>query len=592
ALRPLSVLPLLFWYQLLCGATVFLAGMGVLAFRPRENVTIIYAMTGFGLMLASSTAAIYSTRELAMAGELFYSLSLINQFGTLLFVGPFVSILWYYPQRIHSFPFGPVFTTIFMLCWLVNILQLTDSIDVPMRYPIFVGLLVTFALATIQWRKSHLQPLQRAILKWFLLAWLGGGTIYTGLHMLPLVLHREAVISQSLGWGVLVTIYLVIALGITRYRLFDLDRWVVTGWLWFLGGVAVIAFDALLVFLLDIQDQLSLAISLAIAGWFYFPVRQYLWSLFLSNRKQGEFRDMVPSLLTTLLNTNEYELKQEWRQLLDRLYSPLNIESIKSTSENVQLSSEGIYLSIPGFRDISGLQLSYANHGNRLFNKEDCHLAEAVHQLFCRIQEFREAFTNGAMEERRRLARDLHDDVGAKLLTLVYSASNDKQEDLARETLGELRTVIHNLESEYSSLATTMSELRMETTDRCKPRGVSLKWNQAVQFEANQLEARQHANLKRIVRETVTNALRHSDAKNLQIDVDCDEMQLILQISNDNVHFDEKHPHKPGRGMHNIDSRARELEGSAEWKMGKDSLLGGYTVRIVIPLHEESSSDE
>ena len=304
ASRPFAALPLLFWYQLVCGAIVFLAGMGVFAFRPREHVTILYALTGFGLMLASSTAAIYSTRELAMDGEMFYSLSLINQFGTLFFVGPFVSLLWYYPQRIHSFPFGPVLISAFLFCWLLNLFQVFDSIDVPMRYPIFIGLLTTFSLAVVQWHLSNHQPLQRAILKWFLLAWLGGGTVYTGLHMVPLVLNREAILSQSLGWGVLVTIYLVIALGITRFRLFNLDRWVVTGWVWFLGGGAIIAFDAVLISLLDLNSNLALAITLAAAGWLYFPARQYLWLHLSKSSKHNDYREILQGLLTNKIYRN------------------------------------------------------------------------------------------------------------------------------------------------------------------------------------------------------------------------------------------------------------------------------------------------
>lgn len=188
-----------------------------------------------------------------MATELMYPLSLINQFGTLLFTGPFITILWYYPKRIHTFPFGPVLITFYMLCWLASLFQLHESIDVTMRYSIFLGLSIILTLAAIQWRLSRNQPQQRAILKWFLLAWLSGSTLYIGMYMVPLTLNRDVIISQSLGWGVLVTVYLGVALGIIRYRLFNLDRWIVTGWFWFLGGVMVIAFDGLLISLLDLM---------------------------------------------------------------------------------------------------------------------------------------------------------------------------------------------------------------------------------------------------------------------------------------------------------------------------------------------------
>lgn len=583
--RPLGALSWLFWYQLACGAIVFLAGMSVLAFRPREQVTIYYALTGFGLLLASASAAIYSTRELAMAGELFYTLSLINQFGTLLFAGHFISILWYYPQRIHPFPLGPVITGCYMLSWLLNLFQVFDSLDVVMRYPIFVGLVINLSLAVIQWRRSRSQPVQRAILKWFLLAWLSGTTFYVGLHTIPLMLGFEVLISQSLAWGILLTVYLGIALGITRYRLFNLDRWVITGWFWFLGGGAVMAMDGLLVSQLDLNNNLALAVTLAVAGWLYFPLRQALWTRFSWYYRRGtDYRELLPSLLTTALNTRPHELSREWSQLLGRIFAPLNIEVLETPVSQVRVDPEGSSLTLPALHEIKGVQLFYADRGSRLFNDDDRRLAEAVHQLFGRIQSFRQAFNDGVHEERRRVARDLHDDVGAKLLSLVYAADNEQQADLARETLQELRDVIRDLERAHYSLSATLDELQMETLRRCEPHRVTLQWQQPVRLHDYPMESRQHSNLQRIVREAVTNALRHSDATVLQIDITQSATQLTLQVSNDNHRSEHHKKDKPGRGMRNIRSRAEELNGTVEWRRGAASRLGGYTVEVAIPL--------
>jgi signal transduction histidine kinase len=583
--RSLGALPWLFWYQLACGAIVFLAGMSVLAFRPREKVTLYYALTGFGLLLASASAAIYSTRELAMAGDLFYMLSLLNQFGTLLFAGPFISILWYYPQRVNRFPFGPVVIGCYMLSWLLNWSQLFDSLDVAMRYPIFIGLVINLALAVIQWRLSHAQPVQRAILKWFLLAWLSGTTFYVGLHTIPLMLGMEVVISQSLAWGILLTVYLGIALGITRYRLFNLDRWVLTGWFWFLGGVAVIAMDGLLVSQLDLNNHLALATTLGIAGWLYFPLRQFIWSrLSWYYRRGTDYRELLPSLLTTALNTRPNELPREWSELLGRTFSPLNIEVFEMAVPQVALSPEGSSLTLPPLHNIKGMQLFYADRGSRLFNDEDRRLAEAMHQLFSRIQSFRQAFHDGVHEERRRVARDLHDDVGAKLLTLVYSAETEHQADLARATLQELRDVIRGLEHTDYTLGTTLGELQRETQQRCEAHKVALQWHAPKRLHDCPFDARQHSNLQRMVREAVSNALRHSDATRLQIDIGQTQTELTLQVSNDNPRHDSGKSDKPGRGMRNIKSRAEELGGTAEWRQGSASLLGGYSVEIIIPL--------
>lgn len=583
--RPYSTLPLLFWYQLACGGIVFLAGMSVLAFRPRETVTSYYALTGFGLLLAAGAAAIYSTRELALQGDLFYRLSLLNQFGTLLFAGPFVSILWYYPRRVHRFPLGPLVIAYYMVSWLLNYFQLFDSLDMGMRLPIFVGLVINLSLAITQWRLSRNEPVERAILKWFLLAWLSGTTFYVGLNTIPLMLGMGTIISQSLGWGILFTVYLGIALGITRYRLFNLDRWVLTGWYWFLGGLAIIAIDGLLVSQLDLDNRMALAITVAVAGWLYFPMRQMVWQRFAwYNRRNTNYQELLPSLLTTVLNTRAEELPREWQQLLNRTFSPLHIEPVAIAPAQVEIVAEGSVLLLPGFHESSGLRLTYANRGGRLFNEEDRTLAESMYQLFSRVQSFRQAFHDGVHEERRRVARDLHDDVGARLLTLVYAADNEAQAGLARETLQELRDVIRNLEQKHYTLIATLSELQRETARRCEAHKVALYWKQQEALHDQPLVSRHHSNLQRIVREAVSNALRHSKADRLQIDITQGERTLLLRVSNNNVSFDRARPHKPGRGMRNIQSRAVELGGRAEWLVGEAALLGGYTVTIEIPM--------
>lgn len=593
--RPLGALPWTFWYQLACGAIVFLAGMSVLAFRPREQVTVYYAVTGFGLLLASATAAVYSTRELALPGEVFYTLSLVNQFGTLLFSGFFISILWYYPQRIHRFPLGPAIITYYMASWLLNALQVFESLDVAMRYPVFIGLVINLALAATQWRLSRAQPVQRAILKWFLLAWLSGTTLYVGLHTIPLMLGVETVISQSLGWGILLTVYLGIALGITRYRLFNLDRWVITGWFWFLGGAVVIAIDGLLVSLLDLNNQLALATALALGGWLYFPLRQLLWTrLSWHYRRSIDYRELLPSLLGSVLNTHPKELQREWLQLLERMFAPLTIELTEAAPQHVMVDAEGSSITLPPLQNIPGRRLFYADRGSRLFNHEDRRLAEAIHQLFSRIQSFRQAFQDGVQEERRRVARDLHDDVGARLLSLVYAADSEQQADLARETLQELRDVIRNLEHAHYMLLATLDELQRETARRCEPHALVLHWNQDAALRDLKLEARQHSNLQRIVREAVTNVLRHSAARTLQVDITQDKTQLTITISNDNQGGDGSNEpeQRQGRGMRNIRSRAGELGGTAQWQLGSASRLGGYTVVVTIPFGGDAGNEE
>jgi signal transduction histidine kinase len=78
----------------------------------------------------------------------------------------------------------------------------------------------------------------------------------------------------------------------------------------------------------------------------------------------------------------------------------------------------------------------------------------------------------------------------------------------------------------------------------------------------------------------------------LIVDITIGAGKLVIEISNNNVHLAENNQSNPGRGMRNIESRARELGGNAEWAIGRDSILGGYTVQIEIPMRMGVTPDE
>jgi hypothetical protein len=51
------------------------------------------------------------------------------------------------------------------------------------------------------------------------------------------------------------------------------------------------------------------------------------------------------------------------------------------------------------------------------------------------------AVERGRSEERVRIAQDLHDDIGARLLTLMYKAPSTEMEEYIRHTLQDLKTL-------------------------------------------------------------------------------------------------------------------------------------------------------
>jgi hypothetical protein len=81
-----------------------------------------------------------------------------------------------------------------------------------------------------------------------------------------------------------------------------------------------------------------------------------------------------------------------------------------------------------------------------------------------------------------------------------------------RETIGDLRDVIRNADAESQSLEALLADLRIETADRVELAGLTLQWHGNDPPTDAQLPRDALRALRALVREAVSNALRHAKA--------------------------------------------------------------------------------
>lgn len=119
-----------------------------------------------------------------------------------------------------------------------------------------------------------------------------------------------------------------------------------------------------------------------------------------------------------------------------------------------------------------------------------------------------------AAAERERIYRDLHDNLGARLLSLVYGAGDEKQRSLARGALAEMRTIVATAPLEAGRLSELAEEWRLEAELRCEDAGQALGW----QREGDaRLDGRQRYQLERICRELISNAIEHGRGRRVDV---------------------------------------------------------------------------
>jgi signal transduction histidine kinase len=207
----------------------------------------------------------------------------------------------------------------------------------------------------------------------------------------------------------------------------------------------------------------------------------------------------------------------------------------------------------------------------------------ALQQLLRRIEEQSQQQhaairLQAAAEERERIYSNLHDDLGAKLLQLIYSAATPEQSDLARSLLQDVRDVVTRSRGAPGSLQEILGEIRREAEQRLRTVDIALDWQQPDDLPDPDLDQAQSLHLFRIVREAISNVIRHARAHALRIRMASDGRHLRLELIDDGIGPSNA---GAGRGKDNMRARARELDGDITWKGGT---AGGTKVLLSFPL--------
>lgn len=197
----------------------------------------------------------------------------------------------------------------------------------------------------------------------------------------------------------------------------------------------------------------------------------------------------------------------------------------------------------------------------------------------------RQARQQAAAVERERIYADMHDDVGAKLLTLMHSSSDAKTADLARALHQDLRDVVSRTLAPPPTLRAALAGIHDEAEQRLAGLGAALVWQQPDTLPEVQLDAAQSLHLFRIVREAISNAIRHAAVRLLRVRVVVQGAVLVLDITDDGSGLQPQAA--PSRGMQSMQSRARELQGALHWDAGTQ---GGTKVVLEFPLPQTGSA--
>jgi GAF domain-containing protein len=199
------------------------------------------------------------------------------------------------------------------------------------------------------------------------------------------------------------------------------------------------------------------------------------------------------------------------------------------------------------------------------------------------------------LEERNRLARELHDSVKQKALAASFQIGTalalfERNSQSAKTHLEEAENLVDSVRTELTDL---ILELRPQALDDRSLdeilREYALDWSQQNQKEVNlQLEAAPEVSLDvkqtllRILQESLANVARHSEAKCVSITLSADAVSVILLVKDDGVGFDQDQA-QIGLGLQFMRERAETLDGRFQITSSPGE---GASISAAIPYEE------
>lgn len=281
-------------------------------------------------------------------------------------------------------------------------------------------------------------------------------------------------------------------------------------------------------------------------------------------------------------SSSDSSIDNRWQSILQYFFSDCTLNSTTETVQQCQLNPQKTMLAVPPIKLKHGYILSI-NKPEATFNQDDLELATSLLQLAKQFISIEDAFEKGATEERLRIARDLHDDVAARMLTLIHKIKDEKTIAISRSILKSLRNAIYTLDNKSTAtILDAVTDVRSEIQDRVNSVGMQLLWHQSDNLQGLVFTPRQHINLNRILHEITTNIIKHADAQFIEIIIGIEQQRLSVECSDNGMGFNIKNC-IPGKGINNILTRARELGGSAQWFNLSDKETGknkGSCVKI------------
>lgn len=200
------------------------------------------------------------------------------------------------------------------------------------------------------------------------------------------------------------------------------------------------------------------------------------------------------------------------------------------------------------------------------------------------------AYEQATLYERQRLMTDMHDGLGASLITAMSLLDNGnitvkEAAVLVRDCVDDLRLVIDSLDPVDNDLVALLAMMRYRLNSRLTLAGIKLQWEIADLPVMAWLTPTYALHFMRILQETMTNIIKHAQATCICVRAKQVDNWIEIIIEDNGKGFDINNI-QPGRGLKNQKMRIIQLKGDIQIQ---SKPCQGTQFRLRLPLAHDDN---
>jgi len=189
-------------------------------------------------------------------------------------------------------------------------------------------------------------------------------------------------------------------------------------------------------------------------------------------------------------------------------------------------------------------------------------------------------------EERNRISADMHDELGSgvtaiRLMSEIMKSrlkgdvvpELEKISNSANELLGKMNTIIWTMKSSNDTLESLIAYIRAHAIEYFDSTPIECKVQLPVLIPQAEVSGEKRRNIFLSIKEALNNAMKHSQATQIQIIISANDKMLMIKIADNGVGIDADKLRRFGNGLSNMRRRMESIDGAFKIESDKNCVL-------------------